>query len=712
MVEHPATPEPTERSGPWHKAHKVSSRATTWLAWFLWAFSVTLVALTGLLRYRTLEVPREQWPMIPAFEQWPLIPTLILEVLFLAYPTVGALIASYRPANPIGWIFFAAGFLWIVPECAHAYANYAMIARPNSLPGTPYMAWLADSGIGIPGMLLVLTLLFSWFPDGRPLSRNWRFVPWAAVTGGTMFFLSWATGPKRLYSYPSIDNPFGIEGGLREVVQVSGRAGLLILLISWVIAAISLLLRIEEASQVERQQIKWLAYSLLLIVISVVYPWYLTPPALTLLPIAVGIAILKYRLYDIDIIINRTLLYGALSACVVGLYVLVVGGASALFQVRGSFVVSLLAVGLVAVIFQPLRNRLQRAVNRLVYGERDDPYAVLSRLGQRLEATLAPEEALSTIVETVAQALKLPYAAITLRQDGRFVTVAEHGTPASEPVILPLVHQGEEVGQLIVGSRMAGEAFTTSDRKLLDDLARQAGAAAYAARLTADLQRSRERLVSALEEERRRLRRDLHDGLGPTLGGLTLGLDAARSMVARQPAVEELLARLKDESQEAVSDIRRLVYGLRPPALDDLGLVAAIRQHAAKYGSLADSVPTRPGGKDVLVFTVEAPEDLPPLPAAVEVACYRIAQEAVNNAARHAEARSCRVELSINESAEALELQVTDDGAGIPAGRRAGVGMSSMRERAEELGGTLEVEPASEGGTRVLARLPLPEKDE
>jgi signal transduction histidine kinase len=321
-------------------------------------------------------------------------------------------------------------------------------------------------------------------------------------------------------------------------------------------AAASILTRRDKGSRVERQQIKWLAYSFALMIFGLAFSgaglWaqILAVAAFNFFPIAVGIAVLRYRLLDIDVIINRTLVYGALTACVVGLYVLVVGGASALFQVQGSFVPSLLAVGLVAVVFQPLRTRLQRGVNRLVYGQRDEPYAVLSHLGRRLEGTLAPEEALSTIVEAVAQALRLPYAAIELRQDGKFVTATEHGRPAEEDLlVLPLVYQSEEVGRLVVAPRAPGEAFDPADRRLLEDLAHQAGAAAHAVRLTTDLRRSRERLVTAREEERRRLRRDLHDGLGPTLGGFTLGLDAARSTLIRDPnAADALLSELKGQT--------------------------------------------------------------------------------------------------------------------------------------------------------------------
>ena len=262
--------------------------------------------------------------------------------------------------------------------------------------------------------------------------------------------------------------------------------------------------------------------------------------------------------------------------------------------------------------------------------------------------------------------------------------------------------------------RVPGEAFTSADRRLLEDLARQAGAAVQAVRLTADLQRSRERLVAAREEERRRMRRNLHDGLGPTLAGLTFGLDAARSLLVREPEnAEALLGELRNQTQGAVSEIRRLVYDLRPPALDDLGLVAAIREQAARHGHLLGNDSSDEargvGREDGLTFSVEAPEHLPPLPAAVEVACYRIAQEALTNVARHAQARACRVRLSIDGGGDTLELEVADDGVGVAEGRRAGVGLSSMRERAAELGGTYVVTPASSsGGTRVLAWLPLP----
>jgi signal transduction histidine kinase len=301
--------------------------------------------------------------------------------------------------------------------------------------------------------------------------------------------------------------------------------------------------------------------------------------------------------------------------------------------------------------------------------------------------------------------------AILLKEGEGYRTAAAYGSPGAEPEALPLVYQREEIGRLVIAPRAPGERLSEADRRLLEDLARQTEVAVHAVRLTSDLQSSRERLVSTREEERRRLRRDLHDGLGPTLASFALKLDAARKLVRSKPEdTEALLSRLKDQTQETVSDVRRLVYGLRPPALDDLGLVGAIRQQAESHSFVAHegfSGDTR-GEDEPVFFSIEAPEDWPSLPAAVEVAAYRIIQEALTNVARHAHATSCHVRISVDRARSVLELVVTDDGVGMPEGRRAGVGLSSMRERAEELGGTCDVNPNPDGGTRVLARLPLP----
>ena len=386
-----------------------------------------------------------------------------------------------------------------------------------------------------------------------------------------MTVLADAFTPGPLSTHLYVSNPFGvgavIGGGFTtyDLFPAATVLGTTLLLISSIAALFSLIVRLHRARGDERQQLKWFLYAAVPATVCLnlvlfdsmvatytttscsnavwILPWdvfnyilYAAVFALLVVPVFTYIAILRYHLYDIDLLINRTLVYGSLSAGVAGIYVLAVVGIGALFQAQGNLGVSLLATGVVALLFQPLRGRLQREVNRLMYGERDDPSAVTSRLGRRIEATLAPEAVLPTVVETIAQALKLPYAAILLKEGEGFRTAATYGSPTAEPEALPLVYQREEIGRLVIATRAPGEQFSDADQHLLEDLARQAEVAVHAVRLTADLQSSRERLVATREEERRRLRRDLHDGVGPTLTGLALQLNAARKLVRPQAA--------------------------------------------------------------------------------------------------------------------------------------------------------------------------------
>jgi signal transduction histidine kinase len=362
-----------------------------------------------------------------------------------------------------------------------------------------------------------------------------------------------------------------------------------------------------------------------------------------------------------------------------------------LLQAGNSTFIAFLTTGLVAILFQPLRERLQRGVNRLMYGERDNPVAVLSKLGEELEHTGSPEDALSGITETVAQTLKLPYVAIELGDDKEIA--ASYGIPKSDVLRLPMSYQTETTGYLLVAPRSPGEIFSTSENQLLENITQQAGAAAHAAKLTADLRLSRQRLVTAREEERRRIRQDLHDGLGPQLASQTLTLTAARRLLQQDPrAADDLLKEAIKHAQAATDDVRRVVYELRPPALDDLGLMGAIQAYAHKLEA---------GG---LKIDLEITEKLPALPAAVEVACYLIIQEALANVIRHSSSNECKILISTNGN---LHLEIKDEGRGIPPGHPRGVGLHSMQQRAEELGGNFEVKSPSHGGTKVIVDLPL-----
>jgi signal transduction histidine kinase len=737
----------------------MSARSATRLAWSLWVACLTLIAVALSLDFlRTEAFLTDPWSMLSNHRFVYPIYAVLTGMLSLVYPTIGALIVSRLPRNPIGWIFCGVGLLYQLHHFALAYSNYA-VAEDFALPWGEYAGWFS-AWVGFAGLILAFVFLMLLFPDGRLPSSRWRIVALAAVLGTALTALADGFYPGQILAHGYIENPLGATGMIGHQLTAYGSLAAskllasALLLASTLAALFSPVVRLRRASGDARQQLKWFLYAavpaavvqsafLVEVIISNrstssmfemmgsfamfekfdVFSLYdLTAaeifngtsyvPAFVLLLLAVFacIAILRYKLYDIDRLINRTLVYSALSACVVGTYVLAVVALGAIFQARGNIAVSLLATALVAILFQPLRSRFQRGVNRMMYGERDDPSAVTSRLGQRIEATLAPEAVLPTVVETIAQALKLPYVAILLKEGEGYRTGAAYGSPPEEPEALPLVYQREEIGRLVIAPRAPGERLSEADRRLLEDLARQAEVAVHAVKLTSDLQSSRERLVTAREEERRRLRRDLHDGLGPTLASFALKLDAARKLVRSKPGdTEVLLSRLKDQTQETVSDVRRLVYGLRPPALDDLGLVGAIRQQAESHGFVAHERFSEDAREDEPVFfSIEAPEDWPSLPAAVEVAAYRTVQEALTNIARHAHATSCRVRISVDLARSVLELEVTDDGMGMPEGRRAGVGLTSMRERAEELGGTCDVDTNPNGGTRVLARLPLP----
>ncbi len=637
---------------------------------------------------------------------------------------VGALVVWRVPGNAVGPLMILGAL-----NASAAQFNLAAV-EPGVAALLINLVILYGAGVAAPSIgYLMLT-----FPDGHVYPRRLARVlfPLAVVKflGAGLEILA---SPGKIKIFPSTYNPFFVPALAPYqplIAATIGIAGILLPVI-WLTGIVSLVLRYRAAPAPIQRQLKWVIWALAILIPAMIFMvggvltgyvvagWALPlavgfgTTALALFLTATALAIVRYRLFDIDVIFNRALVYGALTAGVVGAYALIVGLAGELVHQSGSLTVSLLATGLIAVMFQPLRERLQRTVNRLMYGQRDEPYGVLSRLSQRLEGTLDPASVLPAVAESVAQTLKLPYVGIALREGDDYRVVAEYGLPSpaaetagpaaplgravagatADTLVLPISYQHEPIGQLRIGPRARGEAFTTAEQRLLADIAHQAGVAAHAVRLTVDLQRSRERLVTAREEERRRLRRDLHDGLGPALAAYTLKAGSAHALLERDPAAAgRLLKELEHDMENAVGDIRRLVYGLRPPALDELGLMGALRATAAAY---------RTNG---LRITMEAPDQLPLLPAAAEVAAYRIAQEALTNVVRHARAQSCTVFLVLDGE---LRLEICDDGRGLPAERRLGVGFVSMRERAEELGGTCLIENSPTGGTRVVARLPI-----
>jgi signal transduction histidine kinase len=656
--------------------------------------------------------------MMRAGSTWPLVSNQgLLQLSTPLFALLGALIASRKPGHSLGWLFLATGFCTSLNAISTGYSAYQPLDLSGRLPPLAFLSWL-NRWIWLSSVALPTIFVFLLFPDGRLPSRRWTPVALCATLGLTLATLSLMIHPNPGGPLNWGQTPIRNQAA-NPILEGALSAGFGLMVIGSLGSLLAMGLRFRRSRGVERVQMKWLVLAMGIAVfgagVAFAIPpllpgtgdlaerlgWVTSGVGVLAIPVAVGIAILRHGLYDIDLIINRTLVYATLSAAVAGVYLGIVGGLGVLFQTSGNLGLSLLGVGTVAIIVQPVRDRLQRAVNHLMYGKRDDPYAVLSGLIRRLEGTLAPDEILPRIVETVSQTLKLPYTAIALampslsqNSEGVFPIVAAYGSPTADALQLPLVYQAETIGTLIVCPHV-GDSFSTSDHRLLEDLARQAGVAVFAVRLTTELQHSRQRLVTTREEERRRLRRDLHDGLGSQLAALHLGLDTLRTLIPKEAAAARSLAiDLRDEIHGTIADIRRLVYELRPPALDELGLAGAMRSLAAQSSST-----------NGLQVTVDVPEQLPPLPAAVEVAAYRIVQEALTNVTRHAQASSCVIRLNLGKD---LDLQIMDDGLGMPAAPRAGVGLRSMRERAAELGGTCIANNAPGAGAQILVHLPLP----
>ncbi len=426
---------------------------------------------------------------------------------------------------------------------------------------------------------------------------------------------------------------------------------------------------------------------------------WLQPFALFFMLVGAAVAILRYRIYEFDVIVRRSLLL-LVAVTAVGLAFL--GLAWLLDRVgfaedRAQVIVG----GLLAAALIPLGRWTLRRLNQLVFGARDDSYQVVSEL-RGVGASVSIDDALTGALTTLSRTLRLGYAAIEVDgAEGDDRIAVSVGEPDRAPTVVELKHHGQPWGRLSLGVSRGREPFGPRDRRLLDDVGSQLGALVASLVMNQDLRRSRERIIAAREEERRRIRRDLHDGLGPALAGQSMQLQFARELLRTDAEkVDPVLERLSGEVRDAIAEIRRLVDDLRPKVLDQLGLVSALQQHAA--GSSLSRTGEDESGT-VMSWSVSA-SDVEPLPAAVEVAAYRIVIEAVNNAAKHSFASHCQVDLQrVNGH---LAIRISDNGKGLPQKPGAGVGLGSMRERAEELGGTFNISSDTRG-TAIAVRLPL-----
>lgn len=458
-----------------------------------------------------------------------------------------------------------------------------------------------------------------------------------------------------------------------------------------------------ETKQLKRQ-ILWFAVSMAAFIVSVLSlllysfigengllklgMWFVYYMALLFMPFSIGIAILEKRQRHLSTLFNRTIVYSFVTIFVMGFYVLIVGCLGILLNNQHNIFISLFATGIVAVLFQPLRVKIQQSVNRLVYGDSDDPYKILSGLTKRLELTMTNVAVLPTIVEEAAKALKLPFAAIEIKHDNKFERVASYGEDFHMYTEYPLKIQEETIGLFIVGARSLEDTLPP-EKIYLNDLLRQLTMAVQSVLISGELHRSRVKLVSLREEERRRLRRDLHDGLGASLASITLQMDTL--IYQNQIDAKDRLLELQGNLRSVVGDIRRLVYNLRPPALDEFGLIFALKEIGHQFTH-----------SSVRVLIEVADEDLLLHPA-IEVATYRIVQEGVTNAVKHSNGSFCKV--TIETSEQFLTIMIKDDGYGIPENCKSGVGLQSMRERAEEVDGQFLIK--NEKGTFIQVRLPL-----
>ncbi|WP_155858942.1 sensor histidine kinase [Candidatus Blastococcus massiliensis] len=547
----------------------------------------------------------------------------------------------------------------------------------------------------VPSFVAFATLLPLLFPDGRLLSRRWRPVAVTALALiAVMSLLTAFTDIQPEGDQPA--NPVAI--GLPEPVLAGVQTALNPLVpVLALLGLTSLVLRFRRADPQGRWQITWVGYAIALAVLAA----FLAPApvnvAVTLaVPVAIGIAVVRYRLFGIDVVLNRTLVGTALLACSALVYVAVVGWLGGIAGTTDT-VVGFAGAVAVAAVFHPLYVRIQRAVDRLLHGSRGDPYRVVGRVTQVLRDAASPRQALAEAVATLAADLKLPAVRVQVERPDAPPVVEAVGDPALAVHSFPLQWHDDVVGTLHVAHRSGTGALDPLDVALLSDVAAQLAAVGFALRLATDLERSRDRLVSAREEERRRIRRDLHDGLGPQLASAVMALDVATRALASEPArAVPLVTTARGQLQEAVGDVRRIVQDLRPPALDDLGLLGALQATGPGLLAEQDGAPT---------IRIEGSGTLERLPAAVEVAAFRITQEAMTNAIRHAGARCITVRLE--GGPDEVCVEVADDGRGCPVDALPGLGLQSMRERAAELGGSCQVRPGPGGGTRVSAVLPL-----
>ncbi len=693
----------------------MGTRTAIRFAWALWALAVTLAALQ-LLLMSTTGLPQES-------EGLGNVGGVILRLLYVLtvalLATIGALIASRHTSNPIGWLCCTWALLFAAEMFASEYATSTLLASPGRLvPGAAWAAWLAEI-LNIHIVLIVPVLLL--FPDGHLPGRRWRLVLWLVAASAVVSELFLALRPGPLGSAPTLANPLGIAG-VDAAFGVPFRLSIVGTVVAALLAAVALALRLRRARGDERQQLKWIAYVGVLLALAFLAgfsaPRELQPMVqlvffvvLDGFLLTLGLAILKYRLYAIDLVINKTLVYGALAVLIASAYIAIVVGLGALVGARGepNFILALVATAAVAVAFEPLRQRVQRLANRLVYGHRATPYEVLSQFSRRMAEALSIDEVLPRMAEAAARGVEGLSGRVRVFVPGgadRVVTWPIDSRNSAFDRTELVLHQGEPVGEIAV-ARHHGEALMPAEAALLRDLAAQAGPALSNVRLNLELQArlrqlaaqaedvraSRQRIVAAQDAERRRLERDIHDGAQQHLVAIAVNARLARQVLESAPVrAGTLLEEISAQVDDALETLRGLARGIFPPVLADRGLLPALRSHVSRSGSS-------------IRLDADASVARARFDPRIESPLYFCCLEALQNAAKHAVGAPINVDLSADSTT--LTFAVTDQGPGFNTGSaHNGTGLQGMLDRMAAVGGTLEVVSAPGEGTTIRGRAP------
>ncbi len=667
------------------------------VAWPIGLVSIAMIVGSLVLMFVDRHAAFPNFPV--AVKRWDFSDVLsVVTPIFV--PAIGIILVTRRPENSMGWLFLIAGLTIGLSGFGASYGLHALVAEPGSLPAGRALAWISNSIGPIPFFLLAV--LFLLFPTGRPRSKGWRVVAWVAGCSFTLGTLANVVFVTRAWSDPFTSNQLNASPAPVLVLA---------LVASFAACVVAAVVRFVKSVGEERLQLKWFAAAAVLELVVQFIPGGKAVSVLQslvglLLFVAIGVAVLKYRLYEIDVVINKAVVYGVLAAFFTAVYLaIVVGIGTAIGSKRNPFL-TVIAAALIALAFNPVRDRAKRFANRLVYGKRATPYEVLSEFAERMAGSFSIEDVLPRTARMLVEGTGAVRADVwlrvgqELRAEGSWPTPPEADRVAlvdTESIQVPgasrvvgVQHQGELLGALSL-QKTPADPVTPTEEKLLADVASQAGLVLRNVRLIEDLRASRQRLVVAQDEERRKIERNIHDGAQQQIVALAIKLRMANQLTERDPERSRALhTELEGEVTDALENLRDLARGIYPPLLADQGLVAALQSQARK-----SPIPVSVDGDGIGRFS-----------QGTEAAVYFCTLEALQNVAKYANASNATVELA--ELEDSLTFTVRDDGVGFdPSARGYGTGMQGMADRLAALGGELWVMSAPGEGTLIEGRVPI-----